>query len=155
MHGEIVLAALVLVVAILVAADYFRRTSDAPHEHPAGNEPGNDQRLAHDAGPETYPARLAGSAASLLPYEVAVAAPRPARARMVPARPAFARTVPVRTETLGRSRPRRFRAGRRRTGSSAPGWACWRSPPRRPPPSPPPVSSARTVPSGAPRPTQT
>ena len=46
MHGEIVLAALVLVVAILVAADFFRRTSDAPHEHPAGNEPGP----AHDAG---------------------------------------------------------------------------------------------------------
>ena len=40
MHGEIVLAALVLVVAILVAADFFRRTSDASHEHPAGNEPG-------------------------------------------------------------------------------------------------------------------
>ena len=39
MHGEIVLAALVLVVAILVAADFFRRTSDASHEHPAGNEP--------------------------------------------------------------------------------------------------------------------
>ena len=50
MHGEIVLAALVLVVAILVAADFFRRTSDAPHEHPAGNEPGNEpgneQRIA-------------------------------------------------------------------------------------------------------------
>ena len=42
MHGEIVLAALVLVVAILVAADFFRRTSDAPQEHPAGNEPGNE-----------------------------------------------------------------------------------------------------------------
>ena len=40
MHGEIVLAALVMVVAVLVAADYFRRTSDAPHEYPAGNEQG-------------------------------------------------------------------------------------------------------------------
>src|SRR5437870_6961287 len=74
MHGEIVLAALVLVVAILVAADFFRRTSDAPHEYPAGHEPGNEQRPAHDAGRETYPARRVGSAASLLPHEVAVAA---------------------------------------------------------------------------------
>src|SRR5947207_10376168 len=78
MHGEIVLAALVLVVAILVAADFFRRTSDAPHEHPAGNEPGNEpgneQGLAHDAGREAYPARRTGSAASLLPHEAAVAA---------------------------------------------------------------------------------
>jgi len=40
MHVEIVLAALVMVVAVLVAADFFRRTSDAPHEYPAGNEPG-------------------------------------------------------------------------------------------------------------------
>ena len=80
MHGEIVLAALVLVVAILVAADFFRRTSDAPHEHPAGNEPGNEQGLAHDAGRETYPARRAGSAASLLPHEAAVAA-RPSGTR--------------------------------------------------------------------------
>src|SRR5580704_14028459 len=75
MHGEIVLAALVLVVAILVAADFFRRTSDASHEHPAGNEPGNERGPAHDAGRETYPPRRAGSAASLLPHEAAVAAP--------------------------------------------------------------------------------
>src|SRR4249920_3169888 len=40
MHVEIVLAALVTVVAVLVAADFFRRTSDAPHEYPAGNEQG-------------------------------------------------------------------------------------------------------------------
>ena len=40
MHVEIVLAALVMVVAVLVAADFFRRTSDAPHEYPAGNEQG-------------------------------------------------------------------------------------------------------------------
>src|SRR5580693_11561 len=75
MHGEIVLAALVLLVAILVAADFFRRTSDAPHEHPAGNEPGNEQGLAHDAGRESYPAWRAGSAASLLPHQAAVATP--------------------------------------------------------------------------------
>src|SRR5690349_5744211 len=84
MHGEIVLAALVLVVAILVAADFFRRTSDASQEHPAGNEPGNEpgneQGLAHDAERETYPARRAGSAASLLPHEAAVAA-RPSGTR--------------------------------------------------------------------------
>jgi hypothetical protein len=40
MHVEIVLAALVMVVAVLVAADFFRRTSDAPHDYPAGNEQG-------------------------------------------------------------------------------------------------------------------
>ena len=74
MHGEIVLAALVMVVAVLVAADYFRRTSDAPHEYPAGNEQGP----AIDAGTETYPASRVGSAAfrsSSPPYEPA-AAPR-------------------------------------------------------------------------------
>jgi signal transduction histidine kinase len=74
MHGEIVLAALVMVVAVLVAADYFRRTSDAPHEYPAGNEQGP----ALDAGTETYPASRVGSAAfrsSSPPYEPA-AAPR-------------------------------------------------------------------------------
>jgi signal transduction histidine kinase len=74
MHGEIVLAALVLVVAVLVAADFFRRTSDAPHEYPAGNEQGP----AHDVGRETYPASRAGSApplSSLSLYEPAVAAP--------------------------------------------------------------------------------
>src|SRR6476646_5218297 len=75
MHGEIVLAALVLVVAILVAGDFFRRTSDAPHEYPAGNEPRNEPGPAPDAGRETYPARRVGTAASLLPHEAAVAAP--------------------------------------------------------------------------------
>ena len=59
MHVEIVLAALVMVVAVLVAADFFRRTSDAPHEYPAGNEQGPGL----DAGRETYPASPAGSAA--------------------------------------------------------------------------------------------
>src|SRR5439155_2294111 len=85
MHGEIVLAALVLVVAVLVAADFFRRTSDAPHEYPAGNEQGP----APDAGRETYPASRAGSASplsSLSSYEPAVAAP-PDRARPDRARP--------------------------------------------------------------------
>ena len=58
MHVEIVLAALVMVVAVLVAADFFRRTSDAPHEYPAGNEQGSSL----DAVRETYPASRAGSA---------------------------------------------------------------------------------------------
>src|SRR5258707_12943183 len=87
MHGEIVLAALVLVVAVLVVADFFRRTSDAPHESPAGNEQGP----AHDAGRETYPAPRAGSASPLSSsYEAAVAAP-PAGARPDRARPDRAR----------------------------------------------------------------
>src|SRR5690348_6703211 len=102
MHGEIVLAALVLVVAILVAADFFRRTSDAPHEYPAGHEPGNEQRPAHDAGRETYPARRVGSAASLLPHEVAVATPaagtRPAGTRPAGTRPDGARQGSARQE---------------------------------------------------------
>src|SRR6185437_10041451 len=84
MHVEIVLAALVMVVAVLVAADFFRRTSAAPHEYPAGNEPGP----ALDAGREAYPASRAGSAAlhsSSPPYEPAAEAP-PASARQDGAR---------------------------------------------------------------------
>src|SRR6266700_1498417 len=89
MHVEIVLAALVLVVAILVAADFFRRTSDASHEYPAGNEQGP----AHDTGHETYPASRAGSAvprSSPPPHEPAVAA-APAAARPDAVRPDRAR----------------------------------------------------------------
>ncbi|HYX59380.1 MAG TPA: ATP-binding protein [Streptosporangiaceae bacterium] len=74
MHVEIVLAALVMVVAVLVAADFFRRTSDAPHEYPAGNEPGPTP----DAGRDAYPASRAGSVAlhsSSPPSEPAAAAP--------------------------------------------------------------------------------
>jgi hypothetical protein len=70
MHVEIVLATLVMVVAVLVAADFFRRTSDAPHKYPAGNDPGP----ALDAAREAYPASRAGSAAlhsSSPPYEPA------------------------------------------------------------------------------------
>jgi signal transduction histidine kinase len=84
MHVEIVLAALVMVVAVLVAADFFRRTSDAPHDYQAGNEQGP----ALDSGRETYPASRAGSAAppsSSPPYEPAAAAP-PAGARQDGAR---------------------------------------------------------------------
>jgi len=51
MHVEILVAALVLVVAVLVVADFFRRTGDSPHEHA--------ERPAQDAGrrpPDTGPA---------------------------------------------------------------------------------------------------
>src|SRR6185437_5747487 len=74
MHVEIVLAALVMVVAVLVAADFFRRTSDAPHEYPAANEQGP----ALDAGREIDPASRVASAAlhsSSPPYEPAASAP--------------------------------------------------------------------------------
>jgi signal transduction histidine kinase len=57
MHGEIVLAALVLVVAVLVAADFFRRTDDGPHEYAEGQ--------AHDAGPEIVLGPRAGSVPSV------------------------------------------------------------------------------------------
>jgi len=63
MHAEIVLAALVLVVAVLVAADFFRRTSDGPHEYQEGP--------ARDAGREIFPVPRAGSAT---PYEPAAPA---------------------------------------------------------------------------------
>ena len=56
MHSEVVLAALVLVVAVLVAADFFRRADDGPRESAEGH--------AHDAGREVFPASRAGSAAA-------------------------------------------------------------------------------------------
>jgi signal transduction histidine kinase len=61
MHVEFILAILVLVVAILVAADFFRRTSDGPQEHTESPAP--------DAGRESSPAPRAGSAPSLPPFE--------------------------------------------------------------------------------------
>src|SRR5689334_7366059 len=93
MHVEIVLAALVTVVAVLVAADFFRRTSDAPHEYPAGNEPGPTP----EAGREAYPASRAGSAAlhsSSPSYEPAASAP-PAGARQDGARQASGAGTPA------------------------------------------------------------
>jgi signal transduction histidine kinase len=59
MHVEFVLAALVLVVAVLVTADFFRRTGDGPHEHAAGP--------VHDARREIFPASRAGSAPGVRP----------------------------------------------------------------------------------------
>src|SRR6185312_14650725 len=99
MHVEIVLAALVTVVAVLVAADFFRRTSDAPHEYPAGNDPGP----ALDAGREAYPASRADSAAlhsSSPPYVPAAEAP-PAGARKNGARQDGARQDGARQNGAG------------------------------------------------------
>src|SRR5712664_2460937 len=59
MHVEILVAALVLVVAVLVAADFFRRTGDGPHEHV--------ERPAQDAGRQAFPAPRAGATA--LPFQ--------------------------------------------------------------------------------------
>ncbi len=47
MHAEIFLAIMVLAVALLVAADFFRRASEGPHEHA--------ERPAYDAGRESLP----------------------------------------------------------------------------------------------------
>src|SRR5919204_2725560 len=71
MHVEFILAAMVLVVAMLVAADFFRRTSDSPQEY-APQE--SAERPAHDAGRETSTAPRAGSAPSLSAFEPARAA---------------------------------------------------------------------------------
>jgi signal transduction histidine kinase len=61
MHVEFILVILVLVVAILVAADFFRRTSDGSQEHTESPAP--------DAGRESSSAPRAGSAPSLSPFE--------------------------------------------------------------------------------------
>src|SRR5437764_3597955 len=56
MHAEIFLAIMVLAVALLVAADFFRRASEGPHEHA--------ERPAHDAGRGAFtPPRSAGAGA--------------------------------------------------------------------------------------------
>src|ERR1700753_3744500 len=58
MHVEVVLAALVLMVAMLVAVNYFRRNGDDPHEPAEGS--------AYDARREIFfPASRAGSAPSV------------------------------------------------------------------------------------------
>src|SRR5437764_9354183 len=75
MHAEIFLAIMVLAVALLVAADFFRRTSEGPHEHA--------ERPAHDAGRGDFtPPRSAGAT-------VRAAAPVTAfePARTTPSRP--------------------------------------------------------------------
>src|SRR6266480_5215701 len=98
MHVEIVLAALVLVVAVLVAADFFRRTSDTPHEYPEGP--------ALDVGRETYPASRTGSAplhSSPPPPEPSVAVP-PAGARQDGARRDGARRDGARRDGARRER---------------------------------------------------
>jgi signal transduction histidine kinase len=77
MHVEFILAAIVLVVAILVGADYFRRTGDnpqeyAPQEYAPQEYPGSP---AHDTGRETATAPRAGSAPSPSAFEAARAGP--------------------------------------------------------------------------------
>src|SRR5215470_18400047 len=67
MHVEFILAILVLVVAILVAADFFRRTSDGSPEHAESPAP--------DAGRESSPVSRVGSTPSLSPFEPGRAAP--------------------------------------------------------------------------------
>ena len=55
MHAEIFLAIMVLAVALLVAADFFRRANEGPHERA--------ERPAYDAGREaSAPPRSAGAA---------------------------------------------------------------------------------------------
>ena len=76
MHVEVVLAALVLVIAVLVAADFFRRAGDSPHGYPEGP--------AQDA----FPASRPGSASSVSPLEPAGA--EPGRAESPGAEPAGA-----------------------------------------------------------------
>jgi signal transduction histidine kinase len=72
MHVEFILAAIVLVVAILVGADYFRRTGDNPQEYAPQEYPGNP---AHDAGQETATAPRAGSVPCPSAFEAARAGP--------------------------------------------------------------------------------
>jgi len=72
MHVEFILAAIVLVVAILVGADYFRRTGDNPQEYVPQEYPGSP---AHDAGRETATVPRAGSAPSPSAFEAARAGP--------------------------------------------------------------------------------
>src|SRR5262245_2879970 len=82
MHAEIFLAIMVLAVALLVAADFFRRTSEGPHEQA--------ERPVHDAGPGAFtPSRSAaagsGAAAPVTAFEPArTGRPGSARAGSVP-----------------------------------------------------------------------
>jgi len=73
MHDEFILAVVVLMVAILVAADFFRRTSDSPQAYaPQEYIPqGYAGSQAHDPGRETSTASRAGSAPSLSAFEPA------------------------------------------------------------------------------------
>ena len=84
MHVEFALAAVVLVVAILVAADFFRRTSAGPPEYappeyapPEYAPPEYRGSPARDAGRETATAPRPGSAPSLSAFE-------PVRAGLAP-----------------------------------------------------------------------
>src|SRR5882757_1407658 len=64
MHAEIFLAIMVLAVAFLVAADFFRRASEGPHEHA--------ERPAYDAGRESFtPPRSARGAPAVTAFQPA------------------------------------------------------------------------------------
>ncbi len=64
MHAEIFLAIMVLAVALLVAADFFRRASEGPHEHA--------ERPAYDAGRESLaPPRSARGAPAVTAFQPA------------------------------------------------------------------------------------
>ncbi len=64
MHAEIFLAIMVLAVALLVAADFFRRASEGPHEHA--------ERPAYDAGRESFtPPRPARGAPAVTAFQPA------------------------------------------------------------------------------------
>jgi signal transduction histidine kinase len=64
MHAEIFLAIMVLAVAFLVAADFFRRASEGPHEH--------TERPAYDAGRESFtPPRSARGAPAVTAFQPA------------------------------------------------------------------------------------
>jgi signal transduction histidine kinase len=64
MHAEIFLAIMVLAVALLVAADFFRRASEGPHEH--------TERPAYDAGRESsVPPRASRGAPAVTAFQPA------------------------------------------------------------------------------------
>ena len=64
MHAEIFLAIMVLAVALLVAADFFRRASEGPHEH--------TERPAYDAGRESsMPPRASRGAPAVTVFQPA------------------------------------------------------------------------------------
>jgi signal transduction histidine kinase len=113
MHAEIFLAIMVLAVALLVAADFFRRTSDGPHEHA--------ERSAHDAGSPGRgaftPSRSGGGAAGS-----AAAAPVTAFEPARTGRPGSARPGPG-TGTAPSRPPAGGRAGTGSAPAKSPGRA--------------------------------
>src|SRR3954463_6049514 len=85
MHAEIFLAIMVLAVALLVAADFFRRASEGPHEHA--------ERPAYDAGRESSaPPRSSRSAPAVTAFQPArPGRPRTSQPSASPSRPPLGR----------------------------------------------------------------